>query len=136
MGKECTKEGWISFILRIAMAALFAVAAAGKFMGGLDNTVAHITEMFQSSWLPASLVGLYAQLLPWVEALIAIWLITGIRLKEAWIFTAAVLISLAFGLMVAHEPTVSAVYIYILVACAGLFFSSHDTCTIEKWVKK
>ena len=136
MGKDCTKEGWISFILRIAMASLFAMAAAGKFVGGLDNIVAQFIGMFQSTWLPAPLVSLYARLLPWAEAALAVWLVLGIRLQEAWISTAFVLISLAFGLMVVHEPTSSSLYIYILVACAGLYFSSYDTCTIEKWMKK
>ena len=136
MGKNCSVECNISCILRVAIAALFAVAAAGKFMGGVDGVVTQITGMFKDSFLPSGLVALYARLLPWAEAAIAIWLITGVRLKEAWIFTAAVLISLAFGLAVAKAPMVADLYTYILIACIGLYFSEHDKCTIEKFLKK
>ena len=130
MGKDCSKECWISFILRIAMASLFAVAALSKFIGGLEGVAASFTGMFKDTFLPSALVALYAYVLPWVEALIAVWLILGIRLKAAWILTAFTLISLAFGLMVAHQDTVSQIYIYLLAACAGLYFSEFDKCIL------
>ena len=136
MGKNCSKECWISLILRLAMVSLFAVAAAGKFMGGIDGVITNITGMFKDTWLPGPLVALYARLLPWAEALIALWLLSGIRLKEAWVFTAVTLISLAFGLIVAKQPTAADVYIYILTACAGLYFSEFDKCTMASLEKK
>lgn len=130
MGKDCSKECWISFILRIAMALLFAVAALSKFIGGLEGVVVSFTGMFKDSFLPSPLVALYARALPWVEALIAIWLVLGIRLKIAWILTSFTLISLGFGLMVARQETVSQIYIYLLAACAGLYFSEFDKCVL------
>ena len=128
MGKNCSKESWISFILRMAIASLFAVAAADKFLGGLNGVVTSFTEMFKNSFLPLPLVVLYARLIPWVEALIALWLLVGIRLKAAWILTAFTFISLAFGLVVAHQPTAASIYTYVLISCAGLYFSEFDTC--------
>jgi len=132
MGKACvcSKESCISFILRLAMASLFALAALNKFMGGLNNVVTEFTTMFQASWLPAVLVGLFARLLPWLEAVIAIWLLLGVRLKEAWSFTAFTLIALSFGLIVLHQ-SVADMYVYILIACVGLYFSDQDTCNVK-----
>ncbi len=129
MGKDCSKESWISFILRMAMASLFAVAAFDKFHGGLNGVVTSFTEMFKDSFLPLPLVALYARLIPFVETVIALWLILGIRLKAAWIFTAFTLISLAFGMVVARQgQTAAENYVYVLMACAGLYFSEFDTC--------
>ncbi len=137
MSKDCSKECWISFILRIAMASLFAVAALSKFVGGLEGVVVSFTGMFKDSFLPSPLVALYARMIPWVEAAIAIWLILGVRLKEAWIFTAFILISLAFGMVVAHQgTTASENYIYVLIACIGLYFSEFDKCTVGRLGKK
>lgn len=132
MGKDCSKECWISFILRIAMASLFTVAALGKFIGGLEGVVVSFTGMFKDSFLPSPLVALYARALPWVEALIAVWLLVGIRLKTAWILTSFTLISLAFGLILTQPQTASQIYIYILVACAGLYFSEFDKCVLGR----
>lgn len=137
MGKDCSKECWISFILRIAVASLFAVAAADKFIGGLDGVVMRFTGMFKDTFLPSPLIALYARTIPWVEATIAVWLILGVRLKEAWILTAFTLISLAFGMVVAHQyTTASENYIYVLIACVGLYFSEFDKCILGRRGRK
>lgn len=130
MMKNCSKEAWISCILRLAFVVMFGNAALAKFMMGLGTSSQFIIGMFKATWLPAPLVGAYAVLLPWVEAVIALWLLSGICLKEAWVLTAVTLISLGFGLMVAQSPMASGVYGYILMACAGLYFSDFDQCKI------
>lgn len=126
--KEHAEECWISFILRVAMASLFGMAGASKFMMGLGNASAYIQSAFQKTWLPSWLVTPYATILPFAEVIIALWLLSGIKLREGWVFTAFVLISLAFGLMVTQQPTASSVYMDVLMACAGLYFSRYDRC--------
>lgn len=132
--KNCTDQAWISLILRTAIASLFAVAAIAKFAGGLEASASSITGMFAGTFLPAALVGLYANLLPFAEAAVAIWLILGVKLKEAWISTAFLLISLGFGLLVAKQSAAD-IHIYVLIACIGLHFSSHDSCCLIKGKK-
>ena len=136
MGKNCSKEACISCILRLAFVVMFGNAALAKFMMGLGTSAQGIMGMFKSTWLPEPLVGVYATLLPWVEATIALWLLSGIRLKEAWTLTALTLISLGFGLMVAQSPTVAGIYTYILMACAGVYVSDFDQCNILSCGKK
>ena len=137
MGKKCSKEASISLILRLSIASLFAVAAIDKFMGGMDDVVVRFVDMFKNTWLPEPLVALHARLIPWVESVIAIWLLLGVRLKEAWIVTALTLISLAFGMVVARQyATASENYLYVLMACVGLYFSEFDQCNIGKLFKK
>ena len=127
--KEHAEQCWISLILRVAMAVLFGVAAFAKFKMGLGVSSAHIQGMFKDSWLPSALVALYAAVLPFAEALIAIWLLAGIKLRAAWVFTAFVLISLGFGLMAAQQSA-GDVYVFVVMACLGIYFSRYDCCAM------
>lgn len=128
--KEHAEECWISFILRLAMVTIFGVAAFSKFKMGLGVSSNYIVESFKATWLPSWLVVPYAAVLPFVEAAITFWLLSGIKLREAWVFTAVVLISLAFGLMVTQQPMAANVYMYVLLACTGLYFSRYDRCAL------
>ncbi len=129
MGKNCTEQSLISMILRISMVCLFAVAAASKFTNGIETSATFIVTSFKDTFLPAFLVNLYAHVLPFAEALIAIWLLIGFKLRAAWVFTALVLVSLAFGLVVAKQSAADN-YMYVLFACAGLYFSAFDCCVL------
>ena len=114
------------------MASLFAVASIDKFAGGMGTVAARFIDIFKDSWLPLPLVTLHAHLIAWAEALIAIWLLSGYRLKNAWIFTAFILISLAFGMTVVKQYQVASEnYLYVFLACVGLYFSQHDKLVIK-----
>lgn len=126
--KENCEQAWISLILRVAVSALFAVAALGKFMG-FEQYVASVNGMFAGTPLPGWLLKPYIYILPFAEALIPIWLIAGLKLKEGWIFTAFVLISLGFGLTVARQSAAD-VYMFMLIACVGLYMSKYDGCRV------
>ncbi len=125
---------WISLILRTAMALLFAVAAYGKFIG-LEAYAAMITGMFKNTFLPGWLLSPYIGLLPYAEVLAAVWLLVGYELRKAWIFTAFLLVSLAFGMMVAKQNATDN-YVYVLVACLGLYVSRYDRCVLKKLLGK
>ena len=71
----------------------------------------------------------YSYFLPFAEALIPIWLLSGVRLRAGWIFTAFLIISLAFGLIVAKQNA-SDNYCYVIMACVGLYMSRYDTCQL------
>ncbi|MBP9865537.1 MAG: DoxX family protein [Candidatus Omnitrophica bacterium] len=134
---DCAKGG-ASLLLRLAVASIFIAAVAGKFKMGFGATVPMFQGMFKETWLPAPLVTMFATVLPWLEIVIPVWLLSGFRLKCAWLFSGLVLISLAFGMMVAGNYAVaSSNYQYVLLCCAGLYFSAFDClqwgcCTKEK----
>jgi len=129
--KNHPEQCWISLILRVAMASLFGVAAFGKFSSGLGNYAAFMMNMFKDTFLPGWLLAPYINVLPFAESLIVIWLLTGIRLRAAWIFTAFVLLTLAFGMMVAKQSTTASEnYIYMMIACLGIYLSKYDRCSL------
>ncbi len=133
--KDNAELCWISWILRLAMGVLFALAAVGKFMGGIGNTAAMITGMFKDTFLPVWLVTPYAHGIAFAEALAAIWLLSGIKLRAGWIFTALIFISLGFGLLVAKQSAAD-IYMYILICCAGLYASKYDKCALGRCCQK
>ena len=123
--KNNPEQSWISLILRLAVGLMFALAAYGKFTMGLGNFATMVTGMFKDTFLPAWLLNPYIAVLPWAEAVAGLWLLVGCKLREAWVFTALLLISLGFGLLVAKQSAAD-IYTYLLVASAGLYFSKYD----------
>ncbi len=129
--KDNCELTWISYILRLAMASLFFVAGVNKFVAGLGNSAQYMTAMFSKTWLPTLLVAPYVYLLPFIEVLVAVWLLSGQKLKEAWIATALLLVSLAFGMAVAQQYAVAASnYVYVVIACLGIYVSKYDRCAL------
>jgi thiosulfate dehydrogenase [quinone] large subunit len=131
--KDNCELSWVSYILRLAMASLFLVAGINKFVMGLTNSAQYVIGTFAKTWLPTALVAPYAYALPFVEVLVAVWLLSGIKLKEAWIFTAVLFVSLGFGMAVAQQyPTAASNYVYVVIACLGLYVSKYDRCALGK----
>lgn len=131
--KDNCELSWVSYILRLAMGSLFFVAGVNKFVMGLGNAAGYVIGTFSKTWLPAFLVTPYAYVLPFAEIAIAVWLLSGQKLKEAWIATALILISLAFGMAVAQQyPTAASNYVYVVIACLGLYVSKYDRCALGK----
>ena len=119
-----------SLVLRLAVGSLFLAAAVRKLQGGMETiqkTVRFFQTTFETTWLPEKLVNIHAYATPFVEAMIVIWLISGFRLKAAWVFTALFTTSLAFGMSVAGKfDTAADDYTYVLICCAGLLLSRYD----------
>jgi len=123
------EASWISLILRIAMATLFAVASINKFSGGLSGVESYFQTLFEPTWLPLPMVAIHARIIPFIEGFIAVWLLTGLYLKFAWIFTGFVTISLALGMVVVAKYDVAANnYFYVFLCCVGLYF-----CPLDRW---
>ena len=137
MDKNHVEAWWISLILRFSIASLFVAAVVPKFTGGLDGVVMNFQNTFKDTWLPPALVTLYARFIPFIEVIIPIWLISGFKLRVAWVFTVVVLISLAFGMAVAKHYDVAADnFFYVMMACLGLYVSQFDRCQIGCGCKK
>jgi uncharacterized membrane protein YphA (DoxX/SURF4 family) len=126
---RCT-GAWVSLVLRLAIAALFFAAAVGKFRhgaAGFTNTAEFFQKAFADTWLPRPLVTAHGYATPIIEALIVLWLLTGVRLKAGWIFTCLFMISLAFGMSVLGKNDVAeSNFMYVLICAVGLHFSQFD----------
>lgn len=135
MSKENSEGCWISLVLRAAVASLFVAAVVPKWMSGPEAMVEPFRQMFKDTWLPMPLVEMQARIVPYIETIIPIWLLTGRRLREAWILTALFLTSLSFGMAVAKQNSAD-IYLFVLIACVGLYFSSEDKFVLSLPTKK
>lgn len=126
---------YVSLLLRLAIAALFFAAAVGKLKGGMESihgTVGYFKQTFADTWLPTWMVTVHGYITPFAEALIALWLTFGWKLKYGWLFAGLFTISLAFGMTVAGKHDVaSGNYNYVLICALGLYFSRFDTLSID-----
>jgi len=120
-------EAWISLLLRLFVGVLFGVASINKFIGGLENVGMYFETMFKETWLPPALVQGFAGVIAYVEALLAVWILSGLFLRWAWVACGLMMISLAFGTMVAGQHAVAANNtIYLLTMLAGLYVARYD----------
>lgn len=133
--READVGRWASLVLRLAVASLFSSAAVGKLQGGAESirgTVGYFQATFAETWLPPALVTMHGYATPFIEALIAVWLVVGYRLKAGWVLTCLFTISLAFGMAVARKHDVASNnYIYVLICAAGLYVSRFDRFSLD-----
>lgn len=121
---------WVSVFSRASLGSLFLSAAIAKLPGGITGTVGYYSKLFEHSLLPSFLVTAHASVIMLVEFALALWLLSGYRLALAWKAAAAVLLSLAVGMIFAGKTDVaSANYLYVAFALGGLMTSHFD-----RWV--
>ncbi|MFT6068073.1 MAG: hypothetical protein ACJAT2_002143 [Bacteriovoracaceae bacterium] len=123
----------ISLILRLAIGTLFLGAAIIKVKGGIEGNIAYYLSIFEKSIFPIFLVKAHASVIMFVEFILAFWLFSGIKLKEAWIASALTLISLAFGMIFVYKfDVVSDNYIYVLISSLGILIAPYDSYKLKE----
>ena len=122
-----------SLILRLAIGSLFLGAAVIKVQDGIDGNITYYLGIFEKSIFPTFLVKVHASVIMFVEFTLAIWLISGLKLKQAWIASAATLISLAFGMIFVYKfDVVSDNILYVALSCVGILLAPYDKYRFNK----
>jgi methylamine utilization protein MauE len=118
---------WVSILMRLSLGTLFLCAAIVKTPLGIPGVIAYYSSLFDHSLLPAFLVKIHAALILFFEYGLAVWLLSGWRLRLAWKVAGVLLVSLAIAMIFAGKYDVaSANYIYVLLCAVGLFSSEFD----------
>jgi hypothetical protein len=118
---------WVSILMRLSIGTLFLCAAIVKTPFGIPGIIAYYSSLLDHSLLPAFLVKTHAALILFFEYGLAIWLLSGWRLRLAWKVGGVLLASLAVGMIFAGKYDVaSANYIYVFLCAVGLFVSEFD----------
>jgi hypothetical protein len=95
--------------------------------GGIDGSIAYYMSMFEKSIFPIFLVKIHASVIMFVEFILAFWLLSGFKLKMAWIASALTLVSLAFGLIFVYKfDAVSDNYLYVVLCAVGIMLVPYD----------
>jgi uncharacterized membrane protein YphA (DoxX/SURF4 family) len=118
---------WVSVFLRLSIGSLFLSAGIMKLPGGISGTVGYYSSLFEHSLLPSLLVRAHASVILFVELALGAWLLSGYRLAIAWKVAAALLATLAIGMLFAGKYDVASDnYVYVLLSLGGLLASRYD----------
>ena len=122
---------WVSVLLRLAIGSLLLTAGILKLPGGVSGTVSYYSSLFEHSLLPPLLVRAHASVILFVELWLGLWLLSGFRLDVSWKVAAALLTSLAVGMLFAGKYDVASDnYVYVLLSLGGLLTSRFDRWTL------
>ncbi|HEX6566960.1 MAG TPA: hypothetical protein VF020_21905 [Chthoniobacterales bacterium] len=118
---------WVSILMRLAIGTLFLSAAIVKTPFGIPGIIAYYSSLLDKSLLPVFLIKSHAALILFFEYGLAVWLLSGWRLRLAWKVAGVLLVSLAIGMIFAGKYDVaSANYSYVFLCAVGLFVSEFD----------
>ena len=131
---------WIIFILRFGIGFLFLFAALNIFKYGVDKFATDMGKPFESTWLAdlslklpwneVTLKGMdfvyfFLQFAPYVMAVLAVPILTGILVRPALRIGALVLICFGLGKYLQQDiATTAADFLFALIICIGLYFMS------------
>lgn len=132
-------ESWAFISLRLFLSLLMLLAGLGKFKNAegdysfsayYGGTVAWIVSSFEKTDLPGFLVSLYAYSIGYVEILLGLLLLVGVKTKWVLALIGLTLVSLAYGKMLLgtmeSRVVVNQIAIYLLVNAAALYFVRHN----------
>jgi len=132
-------ETWAFLSLRLFLALRFITVGLGKFDNDgysfsnlYDGWVVKQLSAFGSKTnLPAFLYSPYLHSIAYVEIVLGILLLAGIKTKYTLALISLTYVSLGYGLMLLGNPDpVGTIGIYILLTSAALYFVSHNKCEL------
>ncbi|MBK1879226.1 DoxX family protein [Pelagicoccus mobilis] len=128
-------ESWAFISLRLFLSLKFLLAGLGKFKNAegysfdayYSGVVTWIVSEFEKTNLPGFLVSLYAYCIGYVEIILALLLLVGVKTKWALALISLTYVSLAFGQMVlGNHDKVTEIGTYLLFTTAALYFVRHN----------
>ncbi len=132
-------ESWAFISLRLFLGLLMLTAGLGKFKtqegaysfnAYYNGVVTWIISTFEKTDIPGFLVSLYAYSIGYVEILLGLLLLVGVKTKWVLASISLTLVSLAYGQMVLGTQesgaVVNQIAIYLLVTAAALYFVRHN----------
>ncbi|MDQ8186238.1 DoxX family membrane protein [Pelagicoccus sp. SDUM812002] len=129
-------ESWAFISLRLFLGLRFLLAGLGKFKNEsgdysfdkyYDGFAAWIIGTFEKTDIPGFLVSLYAFSIGYVEIILGLLLLAGVKTKWALALIALTFVSLAYGQMVlGNGEKVNEIGFYLLFTTAALYFVRHN----------
>lgn len=129
-------ESWAFLSLRLFLGLRFLLAGLGKFKNEAgdysfeayyNGFVPRLVSTFESTDIPGFLVSLYAYGIGYLEIVLALLLLAGVKTKWTLAAIALTFISLAYGQMVlGNGAKVNEIGFYLLFTTAALYFVRHN----------
>ncbi|MDT8389347.1 MAG: hypothetical protein RRC34_02440 [Lentisphaeria bacterium] len=123
---------WISVFMRVAIIIFLGFSGLRKVTGGVGVSVERMRQLFADTGTPAWLVTGQAWIVPYLEVAIAIWLLTGYKLRGAFITSALLILNFCGAMKIlGNGDVVANNSLFVLLCCVGLFFCHRDRWSID-----
>ncbi|QDA61225.1 DoxX family membrane protein [Hymenobacter jejuensis] len=100
----------------------------------VEGVRAGMVKMFEPTWLPAALVGVFASALPYIEFGIGLLLILGLFTRYALTAGMLLMIVLVFGTSLREDwNTVGVQMVYGLFFFLLILYSNHNPYSLDFW---
>ncbi len=129
-------ESWAFISLRLFLGLRLLLAGLGKFKTETGDYsfatyysgfVTWITTAFEKTDIPGFLVSFYAYSIGYLEILLGLLLLVGVKTKWILALIALTFVSLAYGQMVlGNGSQVNEIGFYLLFTTAALYFVRHN----------
>ncbi|MCL5271320.1 MAG: hypothetical protein M1457_12400 [bacterium] len=124
---------WGAFLIRFTLGLLFFTAGLGKFIGGLGAFRGSIAKTFSETWLPSVFYVPFSHALPFAEVILGALILLGLVRFAALVLGSLLMVSLAFGMMVAGNPSiVQANIFYVGLFAAAFFIAPWDVICLDR----
>ncbi len=134
-------ETWAFLTLRLFLGLRFLTAGFGKFKGEdgsgfgnyYDGFVANQLQTFSNTVLPDFLAFLFIHSLGYLEIILGVLLLLGVKTKYVLALFGLTFVALAFGLMLlSNSDGVTNIGIHILITAAALYFVRHNKLELRR----
>ncbi len=110
-----------SSLLRYGLGILMLFTGLGKFQMGIDMVATSTAASFSATILPVVVAKYFMYVLPFIEVILGIWLISGLMKKYSFRAIGVLFLILIVGLFLKGDMnTVNQIFVYLLVTSAGI----------------
>lgn len=107
-------------VLRVTLGFNIFMHCVTRLLAGSGNFVNSMVKMFQGAVLPSSLLVPFAHMLPWLEGVIGLLILIGLRTREALVAGAVLMLVLTFGTALRQDWNVVAIQLFYSLVYALL----------------
>jgi thiosulfate dehydrogenase [quinone] large subunit len=119
-------------LLRITLGMIFMTTGTGKFLMGVGNFAAALQQEFAGK-LPAILVTIFSNALPFAEVTFGALLVLGLFNRVALVLVGLLLMALTFGKVVTNDSaTVAGNLVYVLIVFALLWLADYNGYSVDR----
>ena len=123
---------WISVFMRVAIIIFLGLSGVRKVAAGVGQSVERMQEAFAGTGTPMWLVTGQSWVVPYLEIVIGIWLLTGYKLRAAFITSALLTLNFCAAMKILGKGDVVANNsLYVLLCCVGLYFCQRDRWSLD-----
>ena len=122
-------------LLRLTLGVTMLVHGANRIAVGVQQFAAGLNSDFAHTFLPASMVHLFALTLPFFEAAIGVLLVTGLLTRFALVLGALIMIALVFGTTLREQFMIAGVQlIYAVIYFVLIYHLRHNHISLDRFL--